>query len=200
MSGQRLATAKSAARLFLGELRPGDESMLIGIGSTTEVLAPLSKDRNAQYDVLGSLDAFGTTGLYDAIIAAIDAVQPARGRRALVLLSDGSDRYSTASGAQALERARSSDVLIYPVALGSTRPPAFAELATLTGGRSFHVRDARQLPETLRTIAAELREQYLLGYTPSKPPVAGSNEWRAIQVDVRRGDVTVRARDGYLVK
>jgi Ca-activated chloride channel homolog len=200
MSGQRLATATSAARLFLGELRPADESMLIGIGSTTEVLAPLSTDRRAQYDVLGRLDAFGTTGLYDAIIAAIDAVQPARGRRALVLLSDGSDRYSTAPSTQALERARAADVLIYPIAFGSTRPPVFAELATLTGARSFHVRDARQLPETLRTIAAELRQQYLIGYTPSRPPISGSKEWRSIAVDVRRGDVTVRSRDGYLVK
>ncbi len=200
MAGQRLATAKSAARLFLDELRPADESMLIGVGSTTEVLAPLSADRTRQFDVLTRLDAFGTTGLYDAIIAAVDAIQPARGRRALVLLSDGSDRYSTANSAEALARARVSDVLVYPIALGPERPPVFAELATLTGARSFHVRDARKLPETLRTVAAELRHQYLIGYSPAKPPVAGSNEWRSIAVSVRRGDVTVRARDGYLVR
>jgi Ca-activated chloride channel homolog len=200
MSGQRLAAARSAARLFLDELRPADESMLIGVGSTTEVLAPLSMDRARQFDVLTRLDAFGTTGLYDAIIAAIDAIQPARGRRALVLLSDGSDRYSTATSAEALARARGADVLVYAIALGEVRPPVFAELATLTGARSFHVRDARQLPETLRTVAAELRHQYLLGYSPSKAPVAGSNEWRSIAVAVRRSDVTVRARDGYQVR
>ena len=200
MSGQRLDTARSAARIFLGELKATDESMLIGVGSTTEVLAPLTKDRAAQFDALSRLDAFGTTGLYDAIIAAIDLIQPARGRRALVLLSDGSDRYSTASGAQALEKARAADVLVYPIAFGPARAPVFAELASLTGGRSFHVRDARQLPETVRSIAAELRHQYLLGYSPAKPPVPGSNEWRSIAVTVRRGDVTVRARDGYLVK
>jgi Ca-activated chloride channel family protein len=200
MAGERLATAKSAARLFLGELRATDESMLIGVGSTTEVLAPLSTDRPRQFDVLTRLDAFGSTGLYDAIIAAIDQVQPARGRRALILLSDGTDRYSTATSAQALARARGADVLVYPIAFGPARPPVFAELATLTGARSFHVRDARQLPETLRTIAAELRHQYLLGYSPSKPPAAGSNEWRSIAVAVRRPDVTVRARDGYLVR
>jgi Ca-activated chloride channel homolog len=200
MAGQRLATAKSAARLFLDELRPADESMLIGVGSTTEVLSPLSTDRTRQFDVLTRLDAFGSTGLYDAIIAAIDQVQPARGRRALVLLSDGSDRYSTATSAEALARARVSDVLVYPIAFGPARPPVFAELATITGARSFHVRDARQLPETLRTIAAELRHQYLLGYSPSKPSAAGSNEWRSIAVTVRRPDVTVRARDGYLVR
>jgi Ca-activated chloride channel homolog len=114
MAGPRLATAKSAARLFLNELRPADESMLIAVGSTTEVLAPLSADRTPQLEMLTRLDAFGTTGLYDAIIAALDAIQPARGRRALVLLSDGSDRYSTVDSAAALARARVSDVLVYP--------------------------------------------------------------------------------------
>ena len=80
-----------------------------------------------------------------------------------MLLSDGSDRYSTATSADALARARGADVLVYPIALGEARPPVFAELATLTGARSFHVRDARQLPETLRTVAAELRHQDPLG-------------------------------------
>lgn len=200
MNGQRLTAARSGARLFLDELKPADESMLIGIGSTTEVLAPLSTDRARQFEILSRLDAFGTTGLYDAIIAAIDAIQAARGRRALVLLSDGSDRYSTATSAQALARARTADVLVYPIAFGQARPPVFAELASLTGARSFHVRDARQLPETLRTVAAELRHQYLLGYSPVNPPVAGSNQWRSIDVAVGRSDLTVRARDGYLVK
>ena len=45
MAGGRLATARSAARVFLGELRPADESMVMAIGSTTEVVAPLSTDR-----------------------------------------------------------------------------------------------------------------------------------------------------------
>lgn len=200
MTGERLAVAKSAARIFLGELRSEDESMILAIGSQVDVLAPLSSDRAPQLGALSRLDAFGTTGLYDAIIRAIDAVQTARGRRALVLLSDGDDRYSTAPATDALERARRSDVLVYAVALGRQRPPVFAELATLTGGRSFHLRDAQKLPDTLRAIARELRHQYLIGYTPSKPIVPGSGEWRSISVSVDRPDVRVRARDGYLVK
>jgi Ca-activated chloride channel family protein len=201
MAGGRLRTAKSAARVFLGELRPADEAMVIAVGSVTEIVAPLSKDRPAQYAALAKLDAFGTTGMHDSIIAAIDAVQQARGRRALVLLSDGTDRYSTATASDALARARASDVLVYPVAFGRSRPALFAELATLTGGRSYHIEDATRLPETLRAIARELRNQYLLGYSPTRPIVAGSNEWRAIAVTVeRRPGVSVRARDGYLAR
>lgn len=200
MTGPRLAAAKSAARAFLEELRPSDESMLLAVGSTVDILAPLSVERARQVEVLSRLDAFGTTGLHDAIIEASAAVQPAKGRRALVLLSDGDDRYSRASATDALEAARGSDVMIYPLALGATRPPLFAELATLTGGRSFHARDPKGLPGTLRAIARELREQYLLGYTPARAIVPGSKEWRSIHVTVRRSDVQVRARDGYWVR
>ncbi|MBA2604531.1 MAG: VWA domain-containing protein, partial [Acidobacteria bacterium] len=189
----------SAARSFLGGLREDDESMLIAIGSRTEVLVPLSRDRAPQYSALASLDAFGSTALYDAIIASIAAVQPARGRRALVLLSDGSDRYSEASSTDALERARASDVLIYPIAIGRDRPAVFAELATLTGGRSVHLKDTRRLPETLRSIVLELRSQYLIGYTPEVPLTPGSREWRSISVSVEKRGLTVRARDGYQV-
>jgi Ca-activated chloride channel family protein len=200
MTGTRLSLARSAAQAFLAELRPQDEAMILAVGSQVEVVAPLSTDRAAQRDAINKLDAFGTTGLYDAIIRAIDETQPAKGRRALVLLSDGNDRYSQATAANALDRARASDVMIFPVALGSTRPPLFAELATLTGGRSYHARDGTALADTLRTIARELRQQYLLGYTPTRTPVAGSNEWRSITVVVRKPDAQVRARDGYLVR
>jgi Ca-activated chloride channel family protein len=200
MTGERLALAKSAARAFLGELRASDEAMVVGIGSSVDIVAPLSTDRARQQEALSRLDAFGTTGLHDAIIQSIAAVQPAKGRRALVLLSDGNDRYSRATSNEALERARGSDVMIYPVALGSARPPLFAELATLTGGRSFHVRDPAALTATLRAIARELREQYLIGYTPKRAIVAGANDWRSIVVTVKRSGVQVRARDGYLAR
>jgi Ca-activated chloride channel family protein len=116
-----------------------------------------------------------------------------------VLLSDGSDRYSEASSTDALERARASDVLIYPIAIGRDRPAVFAELATLTGGRSVHLKDTQRLPETLRSIVLELRSQYLIGYTPEVPLTPGSREWRSISVSVEKRGLTVRARDGYQV-
>ena len=200
MAKDRLAVAKSAARVFLGELRPADESMIIGIGSEVEVIAPRSTDRAAQYTALNRLDAFGTTSLHDAIMTALDSMQDAKGRRALVLLSDGDDRFSKAKATDVLARARRSDVLIYPIALGRDRPSLFAELATLTGGRSFHVREPKQLADTLTSVARELRHQYLLGYSPAKPIVQGQEEWRSISVTVNRGTVRVRARDGYLAR
>jgi Ca-activated chloride channel family protein len=195
-----LPTVIRAAGTFLGDLRPQDQSTVIAIGSSVETIAPLSSDRASQRRALTALTPWGTTGLHDAIIAAIDAVESARGRRALVLLSDGADRYSTATASAALDRARTSDVMVYPIAIGAARAELFPQLAALTGGRSFQARDPAQLQAIAHQVAGELHHQYLLGYAPSKPIVAGAKEWRSITVRVSRPDVTVRARDGYLAR
>jgi Ca-activated chloride channel homolog len=184
-----------AVRGFLRALRPGDQAMLVGIGSETEVLAPLSTDRESAIAALDRLDPWGTTPLYDATLSAVDSIEAASGRRALILISDGTDRYSRTKSADLLDRVRRKDVLIYPVALGRTRDAVFAEMATVTGGRSFQVANVSALPGALTSIAGELRFQYLLGYAP---PAGGRPGWRSIQVRVNRPDVRVRAREGYV--
>jgi Ca-activated chloride channel family protein len=199
MSRERLAGAAAAARAFISALRPVDQVMVLAIGSETEVLAPWSADRKAALAALDRVEPWGTTPLFDATLQALDAVQQAAGRRALILLSDGDDRYSRAIAADVVQEARQKDVLIYPVALGRTRPPLFAELAVVTGGRSFYVPDTSRLPTTLAAIARELRFQYLIGYVPARP-AEGEPEWRSIRVTVNRPGVNVRARDGYLAR
>ena len=194
----RLAAAKSAARAFISALRNEDEVMVVAIGSDTEVVAPLSASHAEAASAIDRLDAWGTTPLYDAALAALDAIQAAKGRRALVLLSDGSDRYSDTNAADLGDQARRRDVLIYPLAIGPVRPPVFAELATATGGRSFFVKDPRELAGILTTIARELRFQYFLGYAP--PVIAHDGAWHTIDVDVGRPNVRVRARDGYFAR
>jgi Ca-activated chloride channel family protein len=200
MAGTRLALARSAAHVFLGELREEDRALILAIGSEVEQIAPLAADRQAQHQALAGLTPWGTTSLHDAIVAGLEAIEPARGRSALVVLSDGDDRYSDASAAEVLDRARRGDVLVYPIAVGERRPPLFAELAALTGGQSFHLRDPRRLTETLRAIARDLRHQYLIGYSPSRSIEGSRSEWRSIRVTVNRPGVTVRARDGYYVR
>jgi Ca-activated chloride channel family protein len=199
MAGQPLRLAKQASQTFLRALKPADRAMVVAISSDAEVVAPLSDDRLAQSRAIEALDPWSTTALYDAIIAALDRLEPEAGRQALIVFSDGTDRYSTATAAQVIERARRSNALIYPIAFGRTRPAVLAELAVLTGGRSFLLRDARELEKTLATIARELRYQYLLGYVPAETGEAGGREWRSIRVAVTnaRPGLRVRARDGY---
>jgi len=202
MAGEPLTLAKQASNAFLRELRPADRSMVVAIGNEAEVIAPLSADRTAQSRAIASLDAWSTTALYDAIVATLDRLEPEPGRQAIVVFSDGADRYSEHKAGDVLDRARRSNALIYPIAIGKTRPALLSELAVLTGGRSFQLRDARELERTLATVARELRYQYLIGYTPSRALQRGEREWRSIKVSVKasRPGVRVRARDGYMTE
>jgi Ca-activated chloride channel homolog len=199
MAGDPLRLAKAASRAFLHQLRPADRSMAVAIGSEAEIIAPLSHDHSQQQRAIDALDPWSTTSLHDAIISILDRLEGEPGRLAVVVFSDGVDRYSVASASHVVERARQSQALIYPITLGRDRPPLAAELAVVSGGRSFLIRDARALDETFSTIARELRYQYLLGYTPMKPGQSGAREWRSIRVGVKgQTDLHVRARDGYI--
>ena len=202
MAGEPLTLAKQASQAFLRELRPADRSMVVAIGNEAEVIAPLSADRAAQSRAITSLDAWSTTALYDAIVATLDRLEPEPGRQAIVVFSDGADRYSEHKAADVLDRARRSNAMIYPIAIGKVRPALLSELAVLTGGRSFQLRDARELERTFATVARELRYQYLIGYTPSRTLQRGEREWRSIKVSVKasRPGVRVRARDGYMTE
>ena len=197
MKGAPLTLARTAGRVFLSSLRPDDRAMLISISGDVEVLAPLATDKQPALDALARLDPWGTTSLYDALIRTLDLLDHETGRRAVVILSDGVDRYSEAAEAQVLDRARQSDVQMYAIALGASRPRWFVELATVSGGRSFHLDDPRGLGKTLQAIAADLRAQYLLGYASSAPLSSEDSGWRSITVKVDRPGVTVRARSGY---
>ena len=199
MAGEPLARAKEAARAFVANLRPDDEVMVLAIGSDVQTITPPVPASAAAATRWDAIDAWGTTPLYDATSRALEAVQTRRGRRALLLISDGIDRDSETTATEIVDRARKSDVLVYPVAIGHTRPPVFAELANVTGGRSFFVDDLERLPSTLAAIARELRFQYLLGYVPSHA-AREVPEWRSIQVAVDQRDVRVRARDGYFTR
>jgi len=200
MAGEQLALAKDAARTLLGALRPSDQAMVVAVSAEVEIVAPLSVDRGAQAAAIDRLDPWSTTALHDAVIAAIDRVQAGTGRRALVLLSDSNDRYSHADANAVLERARRSDAMVYPVALGRERERSalFAELAVLTGGRSLVARNRNEVTAAAQAIARELRTQYLIGYSPSHLRTEAAGEWRSIRVEVSVPGARVRARDGYV--
>lgn len=198
MAGRPLALAKAAASEFVSDLRQGDAAAVFALSDELEVTVPFTGDRDALRRGLAGLDPWSSTALNDGILGAIDLLQPRAGRRALVLLSDGKDRYSHATEVDVLSKVRAADVMIFPVALAKERPALFVELAVLTGGRSFQATDPSQLPRIYRGILDELRKQYLLGYRPTRPVAQGG--WRSIRVRVRQPGAEVRARDGYFAR
>jgi VWFA-related protein len=68
-------------------------------------------------------------------------------------------------------------------------------IAERTGGRVYPVRTLADLSGVYRQVADDLRSQYSISYYPSNQ--ARDGRWRAIRVEVRPRDVTVRSRSGY---
>jgi len=197
MAGEPLRLARRAAQTFLDQLRPGDRSMVVAISAEADVVAPLTASRQAQAQAVAALDAWSTTALRDAVVKTLDRLEPEPGRQALVVFSDGADRYSQVSASEMIDRVRRRPALVYPIVLGRAPVATLSEIAALTGGRSFVLRDARGLEATLGTIARELRHQYLLGYDPGPGDMG---RWHPIRVRVRGQETrgwSVRARDGY---
>lgn len=149
--------------------------------------------------------AGGGTLLYDAIIrASEDLMQKQRGRKALIVLSDGVDTGSEANLASAVEAAERADTLVYSILFsdsgfyGPFSPNgrgALERLSRETGGGLFEVTKKQGLDEIFERIQEELRSQYSLGYV-SDVPVRNS-EFRSIQLTVKQKDLVVQARDKY---
>ena len=119
MAGEPLRLAKLASQTFLKQLKPGDRSMIVAIGNNAEVIAPLSTDRAAQSQAIAALDAWSTTSLNDAVIVALDRLEPEKGRQALELSSRQAD--------EALREARSRATEI--LALADKRAAELVEQA-----------------------------------------------------------------------
>ena len=175
--------------------------MVVAISAEADIVAPLTASRVEQARAIAFLDPWSTTALRDAVVKTLDRLAPEPGRQALVVFSDGADRYSQVSAAEMLNRARSGAALVYPIVFGRAPVAALAEMASLTGGRSFVLRDAQGLAPALASIARELRHQYLLGYVPAEATEPG--RWHPIRLRVRNQGTRgwrVRARDGYVAR
>lgn len=160
----------------------------------------------ALFERVRTLPEGGNTALRDAIAFSLKALASSNGRSAVVLLTDGIDTVSRTEPA-ALDRAvQSTAVTIYPVAypavvVGEGPDPeqavkALDRLAQVTGGRLFKLPNEMALPRVLDEIVAELRSQYVLGFTPDGKGAPGRMRKLSVKVP-GRGKVTVRHRVGY---
>lgn len=167
----------------------------------------------------------GGTSLYDAVLLASDELmKKQKGRKALILLTDGVDTSSKSTLTDAIESAQKSDTLVYSILFsdeasygqqgggGVFGPPRMGRHGGMNGprnrpdgkkvlqrladetGGTFYERKKQSLDDIYRELEQELRSQYSLGYTPDKDTGPG---FRAIKVTTKDKSMVVHARDGY---
>jgi VWFA-related protein len=196
-----LPRVHAAAARFVDTLKPEDRALVIDFDEKVFLLQGLTGDKTLLRQAVQSTKALGGTALYDALYASYRKLRGIDGRKAIILLTDGDDTASKFSFKRILDEAKVSDVLIYPIGLGTSvldidLRRVLRTLAEETGGRAFFPSNADELEEVYGTIATELKSQYYLTYEPRNTLWDG--RWRKIQVRPAAGrDLEIRARAGY---
>lgn len=214
MIGGGIAAARAGARRLVEQLvggSPSDRAMILGFHDRLYTYSAFTDDVSVLETAIGNTVADGPTALFDSLAAALRKVNTARGKRALVVLSDGLDTRSSFGYADVLEYARQSDVLVYTIGLqlmhegtdlgdasGAVRRGVeqLRGLAESTGGAAYFPLRLDELQDIYAAIAEELAAQYSLSYYPSDTTWDG--EWRQVEVRLPgHPGFHVQVRPGY---
>jgi Ca-activated chloride channel family protein len=156
----------------------------------------------ARVRAVDRLRAWGSTAFHDAVLRGLDLLERHRGRRALVLFTDGEDMVSHATVEDVQRRIEVSATPVYVIAQGKGMreqglKQVLDRVADVSGGRAFYTDRIEQLEGVFAEIGEDLASQYLLAYAAGESVRDGS--WHAIRVEVpgKGRQHAVRARQGY---
>ena len=172
----RLSAAQAAARSFLGEVPEGFRVGLVTFAGQAELEVPPMADQQQVGQALASLPTGKGTVIGDGLSVALDALEAdwrASGKRpsAVLLLSDGNDTGSVTPPPAAAERARTLEVEVYTVVLGTVDPDTgtgadvalLESIADTTGGESFSAGSAGALTDIYERLGSELSVSLAVG-------------------------------------
>ena len=210
-----------AAYSLLNGLAPDDRVALASYSDSAHLILPLTTDKSALARALAGIQynlGSGDLNFYDSVSAAIEWLSAIPGKKALILLTTGLDSSPAGHWQSLVEKLRGSEVTIFSVALGGSlrsfqgtppvvpgatpAPPpglsfaaanrALASLADLSGGQAFFPKNDKTFVAIYRRIAAALRHQYTLGFTP---PVH-DGKFHAIRLEVFNSKGRLLVTDG----
>lgn len=202
------AKAREAVAGFLKGAGPRDEFFLVDFNNATELAVPFTTDTDEIEARLLRSRSDGKTALLDAVYLATQYMKKARNpRRALLIISDGGENESRYSEREIRRLVQETDVWIYAIGVYPSAaatlpeeerggPKLLTDLSEKTGGRHFAVHNANELPAAAAKIGLELRNQYILAYSPMNGDTDG--KYRRVQVKLsERGDLHLSWRPGY---
>jgi VWFA-related protein len=208
----KMRKSSEAAGQFLRTSNPEDEFFLIEFSERPRLSLGFTQDSAGIQKRILHAKALGRTSLLDAVHLALSQMKKAQNsRKALVILSDGGDNHSRYSEGEIKEAVRESDVQVYAMGILDPNdspkraaeerngPRLLDELAQESGGRFFPVESLDDLPDVCARIGTQLRNQYVLGYSPTNP--ARDGKYRRIKVTLavpeKATPLKIRNRSGY---
>ena len=205
----KLLRARESILQFIKTANPEDEFFVIGFNDRPELIEDFTNSVEDIQARLATVRSGHRTALLDAIYYGVAKMKDARHeRKALLVVSDGGDNRSRYTEGEVRSQVRESDVEIYSIGIFDpyaatpeerTGPLLLNELCEETGGRMFRVDDLSEMSDIAEKISTELRNQYVIGYTPKE--IRRDGKWRKVKVKLNPPQglppLTVHARTGY---
>jgi Ca-activated chloride channel family protein len=210
--GSKLQKSRQAAAEFFKTANPADEFFLVQFNDRPELSVPFTTDTDRLQSTLTFTQSRGRTALLDSVYLAMHEMKKAHNpRKALLIISDGGDNSSRYTETEIKNAVREADVQIFAIGIfesfgnrGRTPeeaagPGLLNELAEQTGGREYAVENVAELPDIAAKIGVELRNEYILGYTPKNRERDGKYRKVIVKLNQPRGLPPLRAyfRLGY---
>jgi Ca-activated chloride channel homolog len=205
--GEKLRRSRMAAAEFFRTANPEDEFFLVEFDNSPRLVAPLTQNAGEIENQLAFSRSRGSTALLDAIFLALHEMKRSKkNKKALMIISDGGDNHSRYTPAEVKAVVAESDVLIYAIGVfggGNTPeeyggPHLLSQIAEQTGGRLYEA-NAVEFPDIAKKIGIDLRNRYVLGYSPAGLEHDGRYHRVQVRVVPPRGLPQLRAhwRTGY---
>ena len=210
--GTKLEKSRQAVAQFFKTANPEDEFFLVEFNDRADLVIKFTTSLEEIQNRLTFTQSKGKTALLDAVYLGLHEMKRAKNpRKALLIISDGGDNNSRYTETEVKNLVREADVQIYamdilepaasrartPEEMGG--PSLLSEISEQTGGRHFPVENINELPNIAEKIGIELRNQYIIGYSPKNAERNG--KYRRVQVKLvqPRGLPPLRAfwRLGY---
>ena len=203
--------------------RPQDRATLVQVDASVRMLMNITNSADRLHLALTQLGSDPSTSnatlLNDAIFGvAKNVLAKERGRKAIILLTDGGDNGSKWKVEQAIEQAQRANISVYAIDYSAWAGPEgvptgfnhssygisdpgealLKKLAESTGGHVYVVSHSLPLRRIYEQIATDLRTEYELGY--NVPPELKPNSFHKLEVRVRDKKLAVQARNGFYVQ
>lgn len=140
--------------------------------------------------------------LYNSLLLTVKDAAPLRGRKAIVVFSNGPDNASSVPPEDVAELAQSTGTIIYIISTRQAQDDpvsaaAFERMSRVSGGKAYFAKNWREENQAFASIRDDLVHLYTLSYYPQENPNRG---WRSIKVKLVGKDLQkyhLRTRDGY---
>ncbi len=186
-------------------IRSMDQSSKIAFYSYSRNLSratALTSDHFRIINGVRSTVAGDDAALYNSLLLTVKDAAPLKGRKAIVVFSNGPDNASSVPPEDVAELAQSTGTIIYILSTRHAQDDAisaaaFERMSKVSGGKAYFAKDWREEKQAFASIREDLVHLYTLSYYPKPNPNRG---WRSIKVKLVGKDLQkyhIRTRDGY---